>query len=213
MLRDICTRYNVMLIYDEVLTGIGRTGDMFAAQSYGVTPDIICSGKGLANGAIPIGAMMAREDLASAFFGPEEDEIQFFHGHTFAGNPLACAAAIAVIDEIVENELDKKARGLGDYLAERLEGLKHHGIVREVRGKGVLRGVELVKDAHTMEPFPEDNKLGDALKKTSIQNGLIMRINPDWFAVSPAITAGKADIDELCDLIEKSLLDALEMVS
>lgn len=212
MLRNICDRHNVMLIFDEVLTGIGRTGDMFAAQTYGVTPDIICSGKGLSSGIIPIGAMMAKEELASAFYGPAEDEIQFFHGHTFAGNPLACAAGIAVIDEIVEQELDKKARRLGDHLARRLEGLKRHGIIREVRGKGVLRGVELVKDAATMEPFPAGSKLGDALKKTAIQNGLIMRISPDWFAVSPPLIASESDLDEMCDLIEKSLLDALEMV-
>ena len=155
---------------------------------------------------------MAQESLAAAFYGPEEDELQFFHGHTFAGNPLACAAAIAVIDEIVENELDKKARRLGDHLTTRLEGLKRHGIIREVRGRGLLRGVELVQDAHTMQPFPADNKLGDALKKTARQNGLIMRINPDWFAVSPPLIAKEADLDEMCDLIEKSLLDALEMV-
>jgi adenosylmethionine-8-amino-7-oxononanoate aminotransferase len=213
ILRDICNRYNVLLIFDEVLTGFGRTGDMFAAQTFGVTPDILCAGKGLASGAIPVGAMMAREDIADAFYGPVEDDIQFAHGHTFAGHPLACAAGIAVIDEIVENGLDKKARKLGDYLVKRLEGLRRYGVMREIRGKGVLRGVELVKDATTLEPFPPDRKLGTALKKTAIDNGLIMRIDPDWFAVSPPLIAQEADIDEMCDLIEKSLKDALDIVS
>jgi adenosylmethionine-8-amino-7-oxononanoate aminotransferase len=212
ILRDICDRYNVLLIFDEVLTGFGRTGDMFAAQTFGVTPDIICSGKALSSGAIPIGAMMAREDMADAFYGPVEDDIQFAHGHTFAGNPLACAAGIAVINEIVGQELDKKARRLGDYLVERLEGLTRYGVIREVRGKGVLRGVELVKDAGTMEPFPPGSKLGDALKKTSVKNGLIMRIDPDWFAVAPPLIAEESDIDEMCDLIEKSLREALDLV-
>ena len=191
---------------------MSRTGDMFAAQTFGVTPDILCSGKGLASGAIPIGAMMAREDMADAFWGRVEEDIQFAHGHTFAGHPLACAAGIAVIDEIVEGELDKKARRLGDHMVKRLEGLKRHGVIREIRGKGVLRGVELVKDTTTMQPFPPDAKLGNALKKTAIKNGLIMRVDPDWFAVSPPLIAEEADIDEMCDLIEKSLLDALEMV-
>jgi adenosylmethionine-8-amino-7-oxononanoate aminotransferase len=212
ILRDVCSRYNVLLIFDEVLTGIGRTGDMFAAQTFGVTPDIICSGKGLASGAIPVGAMMAREDIAEAFYGPVENDIQFAHGHTFAGHPVACAAAIAVVDEIVEKELDKKARRLGDYLVKRLEGLKRHGVIREVRGKGVLRGVELVRDDSTLEPFPPGHKLGNALKKTAIKNGLIMRIDPDWFAVSPPLVAEEADIDEMCDLIEKSLEEALDVV-
>jgi adenosylmethionine-8-amino-7-oxononanoate aminotransferase len=185
---------------------------MFAAQTFGVTPDIICSGKALSSGAIPIGAIMAREDMSDAFYGPVENDVQFAHGHTFAGNPLACAASIAVIDEIVEQQLDKKARRLGDHLVERLEGLKRYGVIREVRGKGVLRGVEMVRDATTMEPFPPGCELGNALKKTAIQNGLIMRINPDWFAVAPPLIAEESDIDEMCDLIEKSLRDALDLI-
>ena len=212
MLRDICTRHNVLLIFDEVLAGIARTGDFFCAQTFGVTPDIICAGKALSSGMIPIGAMMAREDMADAFYGPAEEGIQFAHGHTFAGNPLACAAGIATIDEIVENELALKARRLGERLEERLEGLKRHGVIREVRGKGTLRGVELVRDATTMEPFPEGRKLGLAMKKTALDNGLIMRIDADWFAVSPPLIADESDIDYLCDLIERSLLDALEVV-
>jgi len=213
ILRDVCNRYNVLLIFDEVVTGFARTGEMFAAQTFGVTPDIICSGKGLSSGAIPIGVMAAREDMADAFYGPVEAGVQFAHGHTFAGNPLACAVGIAVIDEIVEQALHKKARRLGHYLAERLEGLKRYGVVREVRGKGVLRGVELVQDTTTMKPFPVDNKLGAALKKIALQNGLIMRIDPDWFAVAPPLIAEESDIDEMCDLIEKSLKEALDLVS
>lgn len=209
IVREICTRHNVLLIFDEVLAGIARTGDMFAAQTFGVTPDVICSGKALSSGAIPIGALMAREDIADAFYGPVEDGIQFAHGHTFAGNPLACAAGIAVLDEIVEKELDKKARRLGDHLTGRLEDLRRYGVIREVRGKGVLRAVELVRDAATMEPFPPGGKLGDELKVTALQNGLIMRIDADWFAVSPPLIAEEGDIDELGDLIEKSLREAL----
>lgn len=212
ILRDVCDRYNVLLIFDEVMTSFGRTGDMFAAQTFGVTPDIICAGKGLSSGAMPVGAMMAREDMGEAFYGAVENDIQFAHGHTYAGNPLACAVGIAVIDEIVEQELDKKARRLGAHLVERFEGLKRYGVVREVRGKGVLQGVELVQDVETMTPFPAGRKLGDALKKTALENGLIMRISPDWFAVSPPLIADESDIDEMCDLIEKSLQDALDMV-
>jgi adenosylmethionine-8-amino-7-oxononanoate aminotransferase len=212
ILREACTRHNVLLIFDEVLAGIARTGDFFAAQTYGVTPDILCAGKALSSGAVPIGAMMAREDMAEAFYGPVEGELQFAHGHTFAGNPLACAAGSAVIEEIVEKELDVKARRLGERLARRLEALKRYGVVREVRGKGTLRGVELVRDTATMMPFPPGKKLGEALKRTALRNGLIMRVDADWFAVSPPLIAEEADIDELCDLIERSLQEALEMV-
>ena len=117
--------------------------------------------------------------------------------------------AIAVIDEIVEKRLDHKARELGDYLTAKLEGLKQYGVVREVRGRGVLRGVELVKDTRTMQPYPE---LGSALKRTALKNGLIIRVDPTWFAVAPALIAERSDIDEMCNLIEKSLIDALEQV-
>jgi adenosylmethionine-8-amino-7-oxononanoate aminotransferase len=158
---------------------------------------------------LPIGAMIAREDMAEAFWGKAEDDVQFAHGHTFAGNPLACAVGIAVLDEIVENKLDRQARETGVYLAGKLEELKKYGVVREVRGKGILRGVELVKDTETMEPYPE---LGKALKRIALDNGLIMRIDPSWFAVAPALTATRAEIDEMCSLIDRSLVQALDAV-
>jgi adenosylmethionine-8-amino-7-oxononanoate aminotransferase len=206
IIREACDRHNVVLIFDEVITGFGRCGAMFAAQAYGVTPDIICSGKGVSSGAIPFGNMIARQTLGDAFLGEPEEHREFAHGHTFAGNPLACAAGIAVIDEIVEKRLAARANVLGERLAARLEGLKKHGVVREVRGKGVFRGVELVRDAKTLRPFPE---LGIALKRTALRNGLIMRIDPTWFAVAPALVATEAEIDELCDLVEKSLVEAI----
>lgn len=209
ILRQICDRHDVLLIFDEIITGYGRTGAMFAAQSFGVTPDILCGGKGLSSGIIPLGAMIAREEMGEAFFGRPEDDVHFAHGHTYAGNPLACAVGLAVIDEIVEQQLDRRAGEMGEYLAGKLEELKQYGVVREVRGRGLIRGVELVRDTGTMEPFPE---LGKMLKRTALEHGLVMRVDPNWFAVAPALIATKGDIDELCDLVEKSLKSALERV-
>lgn len=209
MLRNICTRRNVLLIFDEVITGIAKTGNMFAAQTYGVTPDILCLGKGISNGAIPLAAMVVRADLASSFHGEQTDAKFFAHGHTFAGNPLASAVGIAVLDEVVEGGFCQKAARLGEYLRRRLELLKQTGVVREVRGKGILIGVELVHDSKTMAPFPE---LGAALKHTALRNGLILRIDPTWFAVAPPLIAEESDLDELCSLIEKSLQEALREV-
>jgi adenosylmethionine-8-amino-7-oxononanoate aminotransferase len=212
IIRDICDRYNVMLIFDEVLTGFGKTGDMFAAQTFGVTPDIICSGKGLSNGVVPIGAMMVREDYTHVFEGKPEDGVHFFHGHTFASNPMAAAVGVAVISEMVEKNLPQKSRENGVYLREKLEGLKKHGVIREIRGKGTLIGVELVQDTTSMKPFPKGKKLGDALKKTAAKNGLIMRIDSDWFAVSPPLVIEKNQIDEMVELIDRSLKDAIELI-
>ncbi len=206
ILRQICDQYDVLLIFDEIITGYGRTGAMFAAQTFATTPDILCGGKALSSGTMPLGAMMAREGMGAAFRGPAEDGLNFAHGHTYAGNPLACAVGIAVIDEIVEKDLCQNAQVRGEYLAAKLAGLKQYGVVREVRGRGLIRGVELVRDTQTMTPFPE---LGQALKKTALENGLIMRVDPNWFAVAPALVASESDIDEMCALIEKSLREAL----
>jgi adenosylmethionine-8-amino-7-oxononanoate aminotransferase len=209
ILRECCTRHNVMLIFDEVITGFAKTGNMFAAQTYGVTPDILCAGKGMSSGAIPLGAMIARQDFAAAFRGAPTNDKFFAHGHTFAGNPLASAVGIAVIDEILESNLCEKSARLGKYLAGRLGSLKKTGVVREIRGKGILLGVELVRDTQTMAPFPE---LGQALAKTALRNGLILRIDPTWFAVAPPLIAEESDLDEMCGLIEKSLQEALREV-
>ena len=198
ILRQTCDRYNVILMFDEVITGFAKTGRMFAAQTYGVTPDIICTGKGISSGVVPLGAMLAREDMAEAFSGTAANT-NFAHGHTFAGNPLSCAVGIAVLEEILEQDLCGKASRLGDYLASRLSCLKKLGVVREVRGRGVLRGVELTHPS-----------LGIALKKTALKNGIILRIDPGWFAVSPPLIAAESDIDEMFALIEKSLIDAIE---
>jgi len=195
LLRDICDRHDVLLIFDEVITGFAKTGQMFAAQTFEVIPDILCVGKGISSGAVPLGAMLAREDMAEAFEGPGRN---FAHGHTFAGNPLACAAGIAVIDEIVEKDLCAKARQLGELLRPRLESFSRLGIVREVRGRGVLLGVELSRE------------IGPHLKRTALENGIILRVDPWWFAVAPPLIAEEADLDEMCSLIEKSLRDALE---
>ena len=212
IIRETCNKYNIMLIFDEVLTGFGKTGNMFCAQTLNVTPDIICAGKALSSGAIPIGAIMVREDYADAFYGAPG--IEFSHGHTFANNALASAVGIAVIDELLEKKLPEKARMTGSYLLKRLEDIKNkYGVIREIRGKGILRGIELVQDTNTFKSFPEGNKLGDALKKTAVDNGLIMRINPDWFAVAPPLIAEESDINEMCNLIDKSLKEALNIVN
>ncbi len=200
IIRDACDRHDVTLIFDEVITGFAKTGKMFAAQTFGVTPDIICAGKGISSGAIPLGAMIAREEMREAFRGRPEENKQFAHGHTFANNPLACAVGSAVIDVIVEDNLTEKAGRLGAYLRDKLACLKKYGVIREIRGKGVLLGVELTINA------------GNELKGAALEHGIILRIDPNWFAVAPPLIAEEKDIDEMCDLIDASLRTALNRV-
>src|SRR5690606_29340081 len=141
IIRQACDDYNVMLIFDEVLTGIGKTGDMFAAQTYGITPDLICSGKGLSSGMLPMGSMIAREDMAEAFRGPGSKHNFFAHGHTYANFPLGCADGIEVLNIIEEEKLTLRARVMGDYLRKKFEKFKDkYGVIREVRGRGTLLG-------------------------------------------------------------------------
>jgi adenosylmethionine-8-amino-7-oxononanoate aminotransferase len=136
--------------------------------------------------------------------------VHFAHGHTFAGNPLACAVGLAVLQEIIDRDLCAKAEKLGAYLRQKLSCLKKYGIVREIRGKGILLGVEFVKDTNSMQPFPE---LGKQLKKAAIQHGIVLRIDPNWFAVAPPLIAEEEDIDEMVSLIDSSLRTALENVN
>ncbi len=213
IIRDLCNKYDIKLIYDEVLTGFCKTGAMFAAQAFGVTPDIICSGKGMASGMMPIGSFMAREDFAPAFFGPDEDEVNFSHGHTFSNFPLSNAVAIEAINIMEEEKLADRANELHPRLVQRFEKLKEYGVIREVRGKGTLIGVELVEDDKTNNPFPAGNKLGSALKRTAAKNGLVLRTDPDWFSVSPPLIITDEQLEEMCDLIELSLKEALDIVT
>lgn len=198
LLREICDRHSVILIFDEVITGFGKTGNMFAAQTFEVTPDVICCGKGMSSGIIPIGAISARREIGEAFWGSEKDDLHFMHGHTYAGNPLAAAAAIAVIDTILEDDLLARASENGAHIRSRLEELKRTGVVREVRGKGVLLGVELT-----------DPRVGKMISRRAVNDGIILRVDPLWFAVAPALIATDEEIEEICDQIDATLSSAI----
>src|SRR5438105_4245156 len=145
ILRDFCDRHNVLLIFDEIITGIGRTGNMFAAETFGVTPDIICIAKGLAGGYAPLSAMICRRPIADTFWGPITENPGFVEGHTFEGNPVSCAAGIAVLREILERDLCANARAQGERLRRGFAALAaKYGVIGDIRGKGLLQGVEFV---------------------------------------------------------------------
>ena len=208
MVRDICTKYDVTMIFDETITGFCKTGSMFASQAYGVTPDMIVCGKGVSNGTAPLSAMIA-SDRMTEVFQAGGDASMFAHGQTFAGQPLGCAVGLAVLDEMTSRDLPARAAELGGLLRAELEGLKDLGCVREVRGMGVLLGVEL--QTPEGRPWPE---LGAAMKVHSLKNGLILRADPKgWFALAPALCATEADIEELSTLVRKSLKDSLDAVT
>jgi adenosylmethionine-8-amino-7-oxononanoate aminotransferase len=212
IVRQICDRYNLLLIFDEIITGFGRTGQWFAAQTFDTLPDILCMGKGMASGYAPMAAIAIRDHVAAAFWGEEEDNIEFADGHTYGGNPVSCAASLACIAEIQERDLPRRARELGTQLIHRLEEVRELGIVGEVRGKGLLIGVEFVKDPLTKEKFPAEIKFGLQVGKKALEKGLILRFDPDWIAFGPPLVTSDAELDQMMDIFTESVREVLEYI-
>jgi adenosylmethionine-8-amino-7-oxononanoate aminotransferase len=214
LLREICDRHQVLLIFDEIITGIGRTGRMFAAETFGVVPDILCIGKGLGGGYAPLSAMICRRPLADAFWGPISQNPGFVEGHTFEGNPISCAAGLAVLQEILEHDLCANARKQGERLRAGFERLaKKHGIIGDIRGKGLFQGIELVRNPATKEPFPAALALGTRVGKCALAKGLLCRFDPHWIAFGPPLISTAEQIEEMLAILDASLAEVLQDVS
>lgn len=208
ILRSLCDRHNVLLIFDEIITGIGRTGRMFAAETFGVVPDVLCVAKGLSGGYAPLSAMICREPIASAFWGPIEENPGFVEGHTFEGNPISCAAGIAVLREILERDLLANARKQGERLRAGFERLSaRFDVIGDVRGKGLFQAIEFVRDRATKAPMP--NGFGVAVGRRALENGLLCRFDPNWIAFGPPLVSTSEQIDEMLAILERSLGEVL----
>jgi len=208
-IREICDQHGVLLIHDEVMSGGGRTGRFFAAEHWQTTPDIIAISKGFGAGYAPLGAMIAHDRLVDAVL----DAGGFAHGFTYAGNPLACAAGLAVIEEIEANSLIENAAATGALLRRRLEDLmSRHDMIGDVRGLGLLLAFELVADRETMTPLPTGLNAFSRLVDIAYDNGLIIYarrtrdgIAGDHFLVCPPMIATAEHVDEIIDMLDKSL--------
>jgi adenosylmethionine-8-amino-7-oxononanoate aminotransferase len=200
-LREICDRHGVVLIYDEIITGFGRLGTMFASEYYGAAPDITCCGKGMSGGYAPLAAILIRDRIASAFYGAEEDNVQFHHGHTYAGNPVACAAGVAVITQMLERDLVGNAKRQGAHLRARLEQMaERFPIIGDVRGAGLLQGVEFRRDR-----FPGAQRPGKLVEAEARARGLLIRCGVDFAAFAPPLTVTEADVDEMTGILGESI--------
>jgi adenosylmethionine-8-amino-7-oxononanoate aminotransferase len=210
ILREVCDRHNVLLIFDEIITGSGRTGHLFAAETFGVVPDVLCTAKGLSGGYAPLSAMICRKGIADAFWGPLSENPGFVEGHTFEGNPLSCAAGLAVLREILERDLCANARQQGARLRAGFERLAHkYGVIGDIRGKGLLQGIEFVRDLKTKEPFPAETAFGLRVGRRALANGLLCRFDPNWLAFGPALVVTAEQIDEMVGLLDRSLGEVL----
>jgi adenosylmethionine-8-amino-7-oxononanoate aminotransferase len=208
MLRSVCDKHNILLIFDEIITGAGRTGHFFAAETFAVTPDILCTAKGLSGGYAPLSAMICRKPIGDTFWGPVSQNPGFVEGHTFEGNPLSCAAGLAVLQEIIDRDLCGNARKQGERLRTGFERLaKKHGVIGDIRGKGLLQGIEFVRNVRTKERFPD--QFGVRVGKRALENGLLCRFDPHWIAFGPPLVSTAEQIDEMVAVLDKSLGDVL----
>ena len=206
IVREACDRHNVLLIYDEIITGFGRLGTMFAADYFGVAPDLLCCGKGMSGGYAPLAAVLMRDRVYDAFLGRPEERREFHHGHTYGGNPVACAAGLATIREILDRRLVQNAKAMGAHLRARLEAMAtRFSLIGEVRGAGLLQGMELVADRVTRASFPPGVKPGKLIEREARARGLLMRCGTDFIAFAPPLVVTRQEIDEMCDITEACL--------
>lgn len=213
IIREICDRYDVLFIADEVITGLGRTGRNFGIDHWGVVPDLMTMAKGLSGGYAPLGAVAISDRVASEF---REKRVAFDHILTYGANPLATAAACEVLEILVEEGLVERAARLSEGFLARGKRLLAHAIVGDVRGVGLLMGVELVRDRATKEPFPPDARAAAVVAGEALRRGLVLYpssgtadgVAGDHFLICPPLTIGEAELDLLFEILDESVAAA-----
>jgi adenosylmethionine-8-amino-7-oxononanoate aminotransferase len=219
-LAEICRRHGVLLIADEVMTGFGRTGKRFAIEHFGVTPDILVGGKGLAGGYAPMGGVFASDAVVEPLV-EAGDEVMFY---TFGAHPAACAAADAVLEIMEREDLVRRAAETGEALRKRLSELEAHPHVAEIRGRGLLQAVELVRDRATLEPFPRSARLTQRIVASGLRRGVffypggtgevrdIIALGRDIIALGPPLIIGDDEVEQIAATLHAAIDEAIERV-
>ena len=202
-LRTICDRHGILLIFDEVITAFGRLGHGFAAERYGVTPDITTFAKGVTNGAAPMGGIVVSNKIHDAFMTGPDHQIELFHGHTYTAHPLACAAGLATLDVYRDDGLFERAKRLEPVLEEAVHALKDAPLVIDIRNVGMAAAIELEPD-----PQAPGRRGYDAIRLAFHEQNMVVRVSGDTIALSPPLIATEADIGRMVDGI-RSVLGAL----
>jgi beta-alanine--pyruvate transaminase len=198
-LRDICDKHGILLIFDEVITGFGRTGNPFAAQTFGVTPDLMTVAKGITNGCVPMGAVFAQQKIHDTFMTGPEHLIEFFHGYTYSAHPLACAAGLATLDTYADDDLLTRAARLQDEFAQALHSLRDEPNVIDVRNIGLVGGIEL-------KSLPgEPAKRAFNIFLDCWDKGLLIRTTGDTIALSPPLIIESQHIATIIDTLRGAL--------
>ncbi len=201
LVREVCDRHGVLLIADEVVTGFGRSGSMFGCRGWGVKPDIVCLAKGISSGYVPLGATGVNERVAAAFYDNRNFTGAMMHGYTYAGHPVACAAALASLAIVRDEDLPGNAARQGAYLMERVKPLERFAAVGEVRGKGLMIALDLVKDKKTREPIDPTEGYADRVAAAARAAGALVRPVGTKIILSPPLVIQRAEIDTLADAL------------
>ena len=198
-LRALCDKHDILLIFDEVITGFGRLGAPFAADYFKIKPDIITMAKAITNAAVPMGAVAARREIYDAMLANSETPIEFFHGYTSTGHPLACAAGIATLDTFAEEKLFERVAELAPYWQQAMHSLRDARHVIDIRNLGLIGGVEL-------EPRPgaATKRALEAFQK-AFDKGVLIRVTGDILAFSPPFIIEKAQIDQVVETVREVL--------
>ncbi|MFY0757342.1 adenosylmethionine--8-amino-7-oxononanoate transaminase [Metabacillus dongyingensis] len=208
--RELCTKYEVLMIADEVATGFGRTGKMFACEHEHVTPDLLTAGKGLTGGYLPVAITVASEEIYNAFLGDYEEQKTFFHGHSYTGNPLGCAVAIANLELIEKRNLIQEVEIMSEYLASQLTAFSQLAHVGDIRQKGFMIGIELVRDKDTAEPFDWKDRVGVKVCRRARELGMLLRPLGNVIVFMPPLAAAKEELEEMTAILYQSIRDVTE---
>ncbi len=204
-LRKLCDQYEVLLICDEVATGFGRTGKMFACQHEGITPDFMVLSKGITGGYLPLAATLTTNKIYQAFFANYAELKTFFHGHSYTGNPLGCAAALASLELFEKNRVIERLQPKIEQLKEHLQKFWELPHVGDIRQAGFMVGIELVKDRNTKESFPFEWRIGHQVILAARKRGVIIRLLGDVIVILPPLSISKEELNMLCDVVYESI--------
>ncbi len=204
-IRELCTKNNILMIADEVATGFGRTGKMFACEHEQVSPDILCMAKGMTGGYLPLAATLTTDEVFRAFLGEHQEFRTFFHGHTYTGNPLACAAAIASIDLFKKEKTLARLQPKIAYLKKELSVFSELSHVGNIRQKGFMIGIELVKDRGTKTPYLPVDKIGARIVLECRKNGLIIRPLGDVIVLMPPLSISLQELKKMVKIVFNSI--------
>ena len=200
--QEICSKYDILVVVDEVICGFGRTGNWFGSDTYGINPDIITMAKGISSGYIPLSGIMVGKSVSDVLI---DEGGEFYHGYTYSGHPVACAVAIENLKIIREENLIESSKNTSVYLNKKMKEIADHPLVGEVRMKSYIGCVELVKDKEKGIMFEDTGTVGTICRDYCIENGLIMRAVRDGMIFCPPLIFSKNHIDELVEKLKKSL--------